>query len=161
MGQRCQDPNDYYDAYDLGLLDEAARHDTGSCPGTCHPMCRWCAATHECPVDCGGGDACPYVALDAADRGLMKVAALMSPPVEVTRVELVALVGQADGLAPGARIALSAEFASRGWRWRRYDGQGVPAGAVAVDHGRWRANYVPLVPEVRAPFEVDGEPSPF
>lgn len=161
MGQRCQDPNDYYDAYDLGLLDEAARHDTGSCPGTCHPMCRWCAATHECPVDCGGGDACPYVALDAADRGLMDVTALMSPPVEVTRPELVALVGQGESLTPGARVALADALMRRAWRWRLYTGPGVPVGAVAVDHGRWRALYLPLVPEVKASFEVDGTPSPF
>lgn len=37
---------------------------TSLCTGDCRPMCDWCLAAHECPMACGGGDACPYVGLE-------------------------------------------------------------------------------------------------
>jgi len=37
---------------------------TSECYGNCDPMCDWCLVSHECPTQCGGGDACPYVALN-------------------------------------------------------------------------------------------------
>lgn len=48
--------------------DEArSRRGTSECDGLCDPQCNWCLVGHSCPEDCGGGEECPYVALEAEE----------------------------------------------------------------------------------------------
>lgn len=44
--------------------ERRANRGTSQCDQLCDPTCDWCLVGHDCPDQCGGGDDCPYGALE-------------------------------------------------------------------------------------------------
>lgn len=128
--------------------------DPCQCDGEAHG-CQWCRMGHDCPDECGGGLACPYVRADLA--AARRHAAPRRAPDYCSALELAALLGKAAEWSDEQVLARAAELRERAATWRLHRAQGHPAGAVVVEP--CGAAYVPVA-KVGAWCDVPAEPAP-